>query len=344
MKKSWSYKKAGVNIEAAEKAIQLSLGLIKKTQSRNVLSEVGGFSALFNIAIKKYKNPVLASSTDGVGTKLKVAQAVNKHNTVGIDLVAMVVNDLLTCGAKPLFFLDYIACGKVRPNLIKEILEGVVTGCKQAGCALIGGETAEMPDFYKKDEYDLAGFGVGVVEKEKIIDGKKIKEGDLVLGLGSSGLHSNGFSLVRKLLKNRKINYQKEAPFSEKSWAEVLLTPTKIYVRSLLYLFEKVKVKGVAHITGGGLALNIPRILPPAKKAVIRTSSWKVPEIFAWLQKAGNISSDEMFKTFNMGIGMVIVVSPSDCELAIKILRERGERVFLIGEIEVGSTGVVFQK
>ncbi len=343
MKESWSYKKAGVDIKLADEAIRSSLKLIKRTQSRSVISGIGGFSALFDITAREYKNPVLASATDGVGTKIKIAQAVNKHNSVGIDLVAMVVNDLLTCGAQPLFFLDYIACGKVNPGLIREILKGVVAGCQQAGCALVGGETAEMPDFYKKGEYDLAGFGVGVVEKKKIIDGKKIKEGDLILGLASSGLHSNGFSLVRKLLKTKGIDYQEKAPFSKTSWADVLLKPTKIYVQSLLALFEKIEVKGVAHITGGGLTLNIPRILPKAKRAVIRTSSWNVPKIFSWLQEAGKISSEEMFKTFNMGIGMAIVVSLSDCESAIKILKEKREKVFLIGEIEKGPPGVTYQ-
>lgn len=343
MGKTWSYKKAGVDIEAADEAIRSSLKLIKKTQSRSVLSGVGGFAALFNFIASDYKNPVLASATDGVGTKIKIAQAINKHDTVGIDLVAMVVNDLLACGAKPLFFLDYIACGKVKPELIREILKGVVAGCQQAGCALVGGETAEMPDFYKEGQYDLAGFGVGVVEKKKIVDGKKIKEGDLIIGLASSGLHSNGFSLVRKILKSEKIDYRDKTPFSRKSWAEVLLKPTRIYVSSLLALLEKIEVKGVAHITGGGLSLNISRILLPDKRAVIRTLSWKVPKIFAWLQKVGGISLEEMHKTFNMGIGMAIVVSPSERELAIKILKEKGERVFLIGEIEKGPTGVLYQ-
>lgn len=343
MGKSWSYKKAGVDIELAEKAIRSSLKLIEKTQSGDVLSGVGGFSALFTLPPGEYKNPVLASAADGVGTKIKVAQAVEKHDTVGIDLVAMVVNDLLTSGAKPLFFLDYIACGKVEPVVIKEILKGVVAGCKQAGCALIGGETAEMPDFYKKDEYDLAGFGVGVVDKDKIIDGKEIEEGDLILGLASSGLHSNGFSLVRKLLKAKKINYYERTPFSKKSWAEVLLKPTRIYARSLLALFKETKVKGLAHITGGGLSLNIPRILPPGKRAVIRTSSWKIPPVFLWLQEAGNISTEEMFRTFNMGIGMVVVISQSQCELAIKTLKEKGEKVFLIGEIKKGPSEVTYQ-
>lgn len=343
MKKSWSYKKAGVDIEAAEKAISSIRGLAKKTERKEVISGIGGFSALFDLSSLGYKYPVLVSSTDGVGTKIKIAQAVNKHNTVGIDLVAMVVNDLLTCGAKPIFFLDYIACGKVKPGLIEEILRGVIEGCRLAECSLIGGETAEMPDFYKKNEYDLAGFGVGVVEKKKIINGKKIKEGDLILGLASSGLHSNGFSLVRKLLKTEKIDFQEKTPFSKKSWAEVLLTPTKIYARSLLALLEKVEVKGLAHITGGGLTLNLPRILPPNKRAIIRMDSWKIPKIFDWLQRAGNIGLEEMFKTFNMGIGMAIIVSPGDFELARKILEEKGEKVFLIGKIERGLAGVSYQ-
>ncbi len=342
MKESWDYKKAGVNIEAADKAISLALRSIKSTETRDVISGVGGFSALFDLASLGYRNPVLASATDGVGTKIKIAQAVGKHDTVGIDLVAMVVNDLLTSGARPLFFLDYIACGQVRLSLVKDLIKGVVKGCKQAGCALIGGETAEMPDVYQKGEYDLAGFGVGIVEREKIIQGKEIKEGDLVLGLASSGLHSNGFSLVRKLLEARRITYEEPAPFSKKSWGEILLTPTRIYSFSLLTLFEEVRVKGMAHITGGGISLNLPRILPPGLQAVIRKSSWKVPTIFRWLQEAGKIEEEEMFKTFNMGIGMVIVVSPSQAKKAEEVLKRKGEKVYLIGEVTRGKAGVTY--
>lgn len=342
MKGTWDYKKAGVNIEAADKAISSALKLIKSTASKEVISGVGGFSALFDLASLGYRNPVLASATDGVGTKIKIAQALNKHDTVGIDLVAMVVNDLLTCGARPLFFLDYIACGQIKPEVVGELIKGVVEGCRQAGCALVGGETAEMPDVYRKDDYDLAGFGVGVVEKGRIIDGKKIKDGDLILGLASSGLHSNGFSLVRKLLKAKKVSYQSLAPFSKKNWGEILLTPTKIYTSSLLALYEKVRVKGVAHITGGGLTLNIPRILPSGLKATVRKSSWRVPKVFRWLQEAGRIGEEEMFKTFNMGIGMVVIVSPAEARKAQAILEQKGEKVFLLGEIKKGNLGVKY--
>lgn len=316
--KKLSYKKAGVDIEAAQKAIKLIKPLVKKTYSKKVFGDLGNFAGFFEID----KNNVLVASTDGVGSKLKIAFELNEHNTIGIDLVAMSVNDTITSGAKPLFFLDYIGTNKVKPQIIKEIIKGITKGCQEAGCSLIGGEIAELPDFYKKGEYDLAGFGVGIVKKNKIIDGQKIKAGDLIIGLASDGLHSNGYALARRALKKANKNTLKE-----------LLKPTKIYAKTILDLTSKFDIKGIAHITGGGLTGNIPRILPKNCQAEIYKNSWPVPKIFKEIQEKGKISDQEMFKTFNMGIGMVFIISKNDPEKINSYLKAKKEKFFLIGKI-----------
>jgi phosphoribosylformylglycinamidine cyclo-ligase len=292
-----------------------------------VLGGIGGFGALCEIP-KKYKQPVLVSGTDGVGTKLKLAFALGRHDTVGIDLVAMSVNDVLVQGAEPLFFLDYFACGKLEPGVAAQVIRGIARGCELAGCSLIGGETAEMPGMYPEGEYDLAGFCVGVVEEKRILDGRSIRPGDVMLGLASSGPHSNGYSLIRKIL-------EKERPDS----VVALLEPTRIYVKSVLKLLQRVPVKGLAHITGGGLTGNVPRILPNKTRAVIRKASWPRPEVFSWLQRAGNLDEAEMHRVFNCGIGMVVVVAPRDAPRAVRQLRGSGETVYTIGAIEKGPGG-----
>ena len=334
MEKSYSesYKAAGVDITAGYKAVELMKSHIKRTMTKGVCSDIGGFGGLFELG--KVKNPVLVSGTDGVGTKLKLAFLMDKHNTVGIDCVAMCVNDVICCGAKPLFFLDYIAVGKNVPERVASIVEGVAEGCVQAGCALIGGETAEMPGFYPVDEYDLAGFSVGVVDKKKILNNKKMKEGDVIIALPSSGVHSNGFSLVRKVFDVEKADIK--TPLAElggKSLGETLLTPTKIYVKPIMALVEKVKVKAISHITGGGFYENIPRSIPDGFGAKIDKKSVKILPIFELLAKTGNISERDMFNTFNMGVGMSIVVAKEDAEKALSILRANGEDAYVMGEI-----------
>ena len=343
MKKGLTYKDAGVDIEAGEKLVDRIKPFAKRTFDKNVLAGIGGFGAGYLIP-EGYKNPVLVSGTDGVGTKLKVAQAANVHDTVGIDLVAMCVNDILTVGAKPLFFLDYFATGKLSVETATDVIKGIAKGCEIAGCSLIGGETAEMPDFYPEGEYDLAGFVVGIVDREKYITGENIQPGDVVLGLASSGIHSNGYSLVRKLffeILELKIDEYVEE-LNGKVY-EVLLTPTKIYVKPVLKLLEEVEVKGIAHITGGGIPGNLVRILPESVDAVIKKGTWKVLPIFRFIQEKGNVSEEEMFKTFNMGIGLCIVVSPEDAEKAEKVLKEAGETVYRIGEIRKGTGKVVIK-
>jgi len=343
MKKGLTYKDAGVDIEAGEKLVDRIKPFAKRTFDENVLTGIGGFGAGYLIP-EGYKNPVLVSGTDGVGTKLKVAQAANVHDTVGIDLVAMCVNDILTVGAKPLFFLDYFATGKLSVETATDVIKGIAKGCEIAGCSLIGGETAEMPDFYPEGEYDLAGFVVGIVDREKYITGENIQSGDVVLGLASSGIHSNGYSLVRKLffeILELKIDEYVEE-LNGKVY-EVLLTPTKIYVKSLLKLLKEVEVKGIAHITGGGIPGNLVRILPKSVDAVIKRGTWEVLQIFKFIQEKGNVSEEEMFRTFNMGIGLCIVVSPEDVEKAEKVLKEVGETVYRIGEIREGSGKVVIE-
>ena len=324
MSKALSYRDAGVDIDAGDALVEKIKPFAKRTMRPEVLAGIGGFGALCALPAK-YKQPVLVSGTDGVGTKLKLAFELDRHDTVGIDLVAMSVNDVLVQGAEPLFFLDYFACGKLEQRVAADVIKGIARGCEQAGCALIGGETAEMPDFYAVGEYDLAGFCVGVVEKDRILDGRSIKPGDAILGLASSGPHSNGFSLIRKIL-------QREKPKA----MEGLLEPTRIYVKPVLKLLESIPVKGLAHITGGGLTGNVPRILQDGLRAVLRKSAWPRPEVFQWLQRAGNVAEDEMHGVFNCGIGMVVVVDPADAKRAAEHLRASGETVYEIGAIEKG--------
>ena len=332
--RSESYKAAGVDITAGYRAVELMKAHIAKTATPGVCSDLGGFGGLFELDLTGIKKPVLVSGTDGVGTKLKLAFLTDRHDTVGIDCVAMCVNDIICCGAKPLFFLDYIACGKNIPERIADIVKGVAEGCVQSGAALIGGETAEMPGFYPEDEYDLAGYCTGVVDKDKIIDVSKMKEGDVIIALPSSGVHSNGFSLVRKVFDVE--NSDIKSPVSElggKSVGETLLTPTKIYVKPVLSLLEKVNVKGISHITGGGFYENIPRSIPEGLCAKIDRSAVRILPIFELIAKRGNISERDMFNTFNMGVGMSVVVSKEDADRALSVLRESGEDAYIIGEI-----------
>jgi phosphoribosylformylglycinamidine cyclo-ligase len=340
-KKGLTYKDAGVDIEAGDRLVDLIKPFARKTFDKNVLAGIGGFGAGYLLP-KGYEEPVLVSGTDGVGTKLKVAQMANVHDTVGIDLVAMCVNDILTVGAKPLFFLDYFATGKLSVETAAQVVKGIARGCEIAGCALIGGETAEMPDFYPEGEYDLAGFVVGIVDRSNYITGEEIEEGDVILGLASSGIHSNGYSLVRKLffeVLGLKVD-QPLPEFGGKKVYEILLEPTKIYAKSILELLKEVKVKGMAHITGGGIPGNLVRVLPEGVKAVIEKGSWEVPRIFTFIQEKGSVPEEEMFKTFNMGIGYAVVVSPEEAERAKEVLEACGERVYRIGRIEKGERGV----
>ena len=332
--KSEAYANAGVDITAGYKAVELMKAHVARTIVSGKSCDIGGFGGLFELDITDMPHPVLVSGTDGVGTKLKLAFLMDKHNTVGIDCVAMCVNDVVCCGAKPLFFLDYIACGKNYPEKIAAIVEGIAEGCIQAGCELIGGETAEMPGFYPIDEYDLAGFTVGAVDKSKVINNKTMKEGDVIIALPSSGVHSNGFSLVRKVfdVENCDLTSPREE-LGGRSLGEALLAPTKIYVKPVLELLGKVNVKGISHITGGGFYENIPRSIPDGLGARIDRSKVKVLPIFELIQKTGNITERDMFNTFNMGVGMSIVVSASDAEKALAVLRECGEDAYVIGEI-----------
>jgi len=323
MTKKMTYKTSGVDIKKVNVFVNSIQGMVKSTLSSAVLQKHKAFGSLFALDNKKYKNPVLVSSTDGVGTKLLVAKHVNKHDTVGIDLVAMNVNDVLCAGAKPLFFLDYIACGKVKPKLLKDVVSGITEGCRQAGCSLVGGETAEMPELYKEGEYDLAGFAVGIVEKDKIIDGSAIQTGDVLIGLASNGIHSNGYSLVRKVF----------SPAEQKKRAVELLRPTRIYVKPVLEIIKKFKVKGIAHITGGAFYEKLTKIVHPGKCFLVYKESWPVPEIFNLMARKGNIPEKEMFTTFNMGIGMVLAVRHSDAESIRDFLSRRGERSWVIGRV-----------
>ena len=328
------YAAAGVDITAGYRAVELMKKHIAKTMTAGVCSDVGGFGGLFELDLTGITKPVLVSGTDGVGTKLKIAFLMDKHDTVGIDCVAMCVNDIICCGAKPLFFLDYIACGKNYPEKIADIVSGICEGCVQSNAALIGGETAEMPGFYPIDEYDLAGYCTGVVDKSRIIDNKTMEEGDIIIALPSSGVHSNGFSLVRKVFDVENIDLK--APVEElggRSLGETLLTPTKIYVKAVVALTEKIKVKGISHITGGGFYENIPRSIPKGLGAKIDRSKVKVLPIFDLLAKTGGISERDMFNTFNMGVGMSIVVAPQDLDEALRILTENGESPYVIGSI-----------
>lgn len=337
---SESYKEAGVDITAGYRAVELMKAHIAKTETSGVISVLGGFGGLFAPDLTGIAEPVLVAGTDGVGTKLKLAFLMDKHDTVGIDCVAMCVNDIVCGGATPLFFLDYIACGKNEPERIAEIVSGVAEGCFQAGVALIGGETAEMPGFYPEDEYDLAGFAVGVVDKDKIIDPAKVKEGDVVVALASSGLHSNGFSLVRRIFKLEKSAINQYHESLGLPLGEALLTPTRIYVKPILGLVERIDVRGIAHITGGGFYENIPRCLPEGLTAKISRSSWRSPPIFELIQKTACISDRDMFNTFNMGVGMTVIVAQDDADRALTVLKEQGVDAWLIGEISRGGERV----
>ena len=332
--KSDAYAASGVDITAGYRSVELMKQHIKKTMTPGVCSDVGGFGGLFEMDLEGISKPILVSGTDGVGTKLKIAFLMDKHDTVGIDCVAMCVNDIICCGAKPLFFLDYIACGKNIPERIADIVKGVCEGCVQSGAALIGGETAEMPGFYPVDEYDLAGYSTGVVDKTKIIDNKTMKPGDIIIALPSSGVHSNGFSLVRKVFDIENADIKAPvASLGGKSLGETLLTPTKIYVKPVLSLLEKVSVKGISHITGGGFYENIPRSIPDGLCAKINKDSVKILPIFKLIQETGNITERDMFNTFNMGVGMSIVVSKEDSQKALDSLKSSGEDAYIIGEI-----------
>lgn len=341
--RSESYAAAGVDITAGYKAVELMKKHIARTITDGVCSDVGGFGGLFELP-EGYKKPILVSGTDGVGTKLKMAFLMDKHDTVGIDCVAMCVNDIICCGAKPLFFLDYIACGKNYPEKIADIVSGIAEGCVQSGAALIGGETAEMPGFYPVDEYDLAGFSVGIVDKDKILDNSKVTEGDVIIALPSSGVHSNGFSLVRKVFDVENVDIK--APVAElngKSIGEALLTPTKIYVKPMLALFDEVTVKAVSHITGGGFYENIPRSLPKGYSAKIDKSSLRILPIFDLIKKVGTIPERDMFNTFNMGVGMSVVVNATDADKALEILKSNGEDAYIIGTVVKGEQGVIIE-
>ena len=341
---SESYKAAGVDITAGYKAVELMKAHIARTMVKGSAPDIGGFGGLFELDLTGINKPVLVSGTDGVGTKLKLAFLLDKHDTVGIDCVAMCVNDVICCGAKPLFFLDYIACGKNYPEKIAAIVSGVAEGCVQSGAALIGGETAEHPGLMKAEEYDLAGFAVGIVDKKKMIDNNTMKAGDVVIALASSGVHSNGFSLVRKVFdidNNPPSLYVPREELGGKTVAETLLTPTKIYVKSILALLEKVSVKGISHITGGGFYENIPRSIPKGLGARIKKQDVRVLPIFELIEKEGNIPNRDMYNTYNMGVGMSVVVAKEDADRAIEILRANGEDAYLIGEIIESDEGVI---
>lgn len=338
---SESYKSSGVDVEAGYEAVRLMKKDVKKTFIEGVMSDIGGFGGLFSIDKDKYDEPVLVSGTDGVGTKLKMAFLADKHDSVGIDCVAMCVNDVVCSGAKPLFFLDYVAVGKNVPNKVASIVKGVADGCLQAGCALIGGETAEMPGFYPEDEYDLAGFTVGIVDKKNIIDASRLEEGDALVGIASSGVHSNGFSLVRKVfgVNSHPETLSQYVASLDDTLLNALLTPTKIYVKSALKLIEECDVRAISHITGGGFYENVPRMLRNGTKAVIKKDSFPVLPIFRLIQKTGDIPERDMYNTFNMGIGMIFAVPREDAQKAVRVLSEAGETAYIIGSVEKGEEG-----
>ncbi|HPF20162.1 MAG TPA: phosphoribosylformylglycinamidine cyclo-ligase [Syntrophomonas sp.] len=341
-KEGLSYKKAGVDIDAANDSVERIKKWVGRTRRPEVLADIGSFGGFFALNQQKYLEPVLVSGTDGVGTKLRIAQMMDVHHTVGIDLVAMCVNDILVHGAEPLFFLDYIAIGKLQPQLVEALVQGVSEGCVQAGCALIGGETAEMPGFYKEDEYDLAGFTVGVVDKPKLINGEAMKDSDVLIGLPSSGIHSNGYSLVRKVLLE-SAGLKLDDYFDElgKTLGEELITPTRIYVPSVLALLQEVEVKGMAHITGGGIAENLMRSIPAGLGAEIKAEAIAIPPIFQMIARMGEVAPAEMFRTFNMGIGFILAVDPQQCDNALKCLRAQEEQPIIIGEITARQSKVV---
>lgn len=331
---SEAYKKAGVDIEAGYEAVERMKKHVARTMRKEVIGGLGSFGGMFDLSSFNFKEPVLVSGTDGVGTKLKLAFMMDRHDTIGVDAVAMCVNDIVVQGAEPLYFLDYIACGKSVPERIEAIVKGIADGCEQAGCAIVGGETAEMPGMYAEDEYDLAGFAVGIVEKSKLITGDRISEGDIIIGLASSGVHSNGFSLVRKvLLEENQLDLQTTYDGFTRSLGEVLLEPTRIYVKPILQLLQKYDIKGLSHITGGGFYENIPRMMPKGVGAAIDYGTWEIPAIFTFIQEKGNISLKDMFSTFNMGIGMAMVVAEKDADAVMTDLKELGEKAFVIGRV-----------
>lgn len=337
------YKKAGVDIDAANQSVEMIKKWVNRTRRPEVLDEIGSFGGLFALPTG-YREPVLVSGTDGVGTKLKIAQKMNQHDTVGIDLVAMCVNDILVHGAEPLFFLDYIALGKLEPGLVEDLVKGVSEGCLQAGCALIGGETAEMPGFYAEDEYDLAGFAVGVAEKSEVINGRTIQDGDVLVGLPSTGVHSNGFSLVRKvLLEKAGLKLDQHIPELGRTLGEELITPTRIYVKTIQSLIKEIPVHGMAHITGGGIPENLQRVLPEGLGAVIDTQTWEVPPVFKLVQDLGGVPREDMFRTFNMGIGFILVIAPDQLDKALKCLRAKEEKYIVLGKVRNDTRGVVIK-
>jgi phosphoribosylformylglycinamidine cyclo-ligase len=333
-KKSLSYKDAGVDIEAGNALVDRIKHVAKRTRRPEVMAGLGGFGGLFELPLG-YKQPVLVSGTDGVGTKLKLAMDLNKHDTIGIDLVAMCVNDIIVCGAEPLFFLDYYATGKLNIDVASSVINGIGEGCLQSGASLIGGETAEMPGMYEGEDYDLAGFCVGIAEKESLIDGSNIKPGNKIIALASSGPHSNGYSLIRKIIEVNNADLTQK--INNQSLKDALIAPTKIYVKSILKLINATPVNALCHITGGGFQENIPRIMPQQCKATINTSSWQMPAVFEWLQKSGNVSSYEMFKTFNCGVGMIVIVDENNADSTVALLNSEGEHAWVIGEVEACS-------
>lgn len=348
-KKSWTYKEAGVDIDAGTKEVELIKESVKETYIDGVLGDLGGFGGLFSLKQEWSDEPVLVSGTDGVGTKLRLAIDLGIHDTIGQDCVAMSVNDVLVQGAKPLFFLDYIATGKLEPKLMADIVKGVANACKKSGCALLGGETAEMAGFYQEGDYDVAGFAVGIVDRKKLITGETISEGDVILGIPSTGIHSNGYSLVRKLAKENHWDLKKVYPTFDKSLGEVLLTPTRLYPKVVLPLLSHIDIKGMVHITGGGFYENIPRILPEGTAVVIDGDSWPVLPVFPFLKKEGNIDAHEMYRTFNCGIGMLLILNQEDADKAMDILSEQGEKIYRIGYVtkgkkEVTITGGLFHE
>lgn len=340
---SESYKAAGVDVTAGYESVRLMKNDVERTKIPGCISGIGGFGGLFQLDLTGYKEPILVSGTDGVGTKLKIAMMLDKNDTIGIDAVAMCVNDIICCGAKPLYFLDYIAIGKNVPEKVAAIVKGVADGCVMAGCALVGGETAEHPGMMPEDEYDIAGYSTGIVDKSKIIDNGKIKAGDAVIGIASSGVHSNGFSLVRKVFNINDQKLKSFVPELGKSLGEALLTPTRIYVKPVLDLISKIDVKGISHITGGGFYENIPRMLPDGISAKVKKGSWKVLPIFDLIQKEGGISEHDMYNTFNMGVGMAIAVDKADADKAVEILKANGEEASVIGETVSSDEGVIFE-
>ncbi len=342
--KRLSYKAAGVDIDAASQSVEMIKKWVDRTRRPEVLSGIGSFGGFFALDKSKYQEPVLVSGTDGVGTKLKIAQMMGVHDSVGVDLVAMCVNDILAQGAEPLFFLDYIALGKLEPTLVEALVKGVSQGCLESGCALIGGETAEMPGFYAEDEYDLAGFAVGVVERSRLINGSNLLDGDILIGLPSSGIHSNGYSLVRKVILE-KAGWKLDRYVDElgRTLGEELLTPTRIYVKTILELLNECEIKGLAHITGGGIPENLQRILPSGLGALIDSPAIKVPEIFQLIEAMGEVEKLEMYRTFNMGVGYIIALSPMHCDKALNCLRAKGEKPILLGRVEKGLERVVIK-